>query len=172
MTLWSEFLSGYFNGQNHSIQNGVSVMFRNVPLTFQQNAVPQPVQQPGFDGAEIGVVMADPGQLVQLQIGGQYSGYQVVMLEFFIRAFVKKVNSDGSNSDYLCRNVSDCLYGLLADRGASVPLQLKGMQRIRPFSPAIVACNYYSLRRIRCRVRYNFATPASNGTPSGILGGD
>ena len=162
----SEFLSGYFTGGTHTILNGQLVMFQQVFLNFQQGFMEQPIE-----GASIRCVLANSGTAIQTQYGNLWRTKQTVGLEFYVRAALKKPRADGWNRDFLCRNVSDCLYGLLLDRGASIPLQRQGFRRIRPQNPAVISDALYSTRRIRCGMDLWFDSAASYAVDS-VLGGD
>ncbi len=166
MNLWAEYLKAYFNGQTHSIQSGQSVSFPSATLGFQQTVMPA-----ALEGAHIAVVLSDPGSMRQRQIGGAYQGFANVLLDFYIRAQVKATRSDGVNAESLARKTSDCLFALLCDRGASIPLQSKGITKVRPRPPRAVMNNEYAMRVINCSSQYLFLTPASFGA-STRLGGD
>jgi hypothetical protein len=166
--LWNEYLSGYFNGQLHSLHNGAGeATFPNVKLAFNQVTMPQPL-----DGAHINIITMDPGKLEGKQIGGTWTGWQRVMLAFHVRAAVtSKPQPDGKNAEYLAQEAADLLYALLTDRGASGVLQNKGFRLIRPWGPRPVPNTEYRLRIIQCSVRYDFGMPASYPLTS-ALGGD
>ena len=171
MNLWGEFLNGYFNEQLHFINNLASpILFPAARLVFQQNEAPQPVE-----GTFIHIILADPGKIEERVVDGQYQAWQRIMLEFYVRANTKENLADGSDRDILCSRVADRLYGLLQDRGASIPLQEKGFRYIRPTPPGIRYDTNYSTRCIRCSMMCVFDTAASNvqnGGQVGILGGD
>lgn len=167
MTLWQEFLSGYFNGGNHVLHAGANQrVFPLVPLGFNQTTLPQ-----AMEGGHINVIVADPGKLIERNIAGRYAAFQNVMMEFHVRAAVKEPKATGKNDEYICREIADCLYGLLADRGASIVLQNKGMRYLRPWAPKPIPNTFHRLRIVRCSVQYNFSVAASFATTSD-LGGD
>ena len=166
-----EWLSGYFNNGMHTINNlPAPILFPAAQLKFQQQAMPQPL-----NGAVIWSVMEDQGVLVEKQVAGQYQGWQRVHLCLYVRANVRGDNPEGANSDWLCRTVSDRLYGLLADRGATIPLQQKGFRWIRAHPPATKYDTQYKTRMVRVHFMLIFNTPASNlqnGGTSSFMGGD
>jgi hypothetical protein len=171
MNLIGEFLSGYFNESLHVVDSlSQPVLFPVAQLVFQQNPPKQPIE-----GTFIQVVLADPGVGVEKGVNGQYQMWQKIMLEFYIRSNIKEAEPDGVNRDLACRRVSDRLYALLCDRGASIPLQQKGFKYLRPHAPGIRDDTLYSTRCIRCHLMTVFNVPASNaqnGGQVGVLGGD
>lgn len=163
----AEYLSGYFNGAEHSLFAGQRTFtFQKLNIRFQQGQMPQPLE-----GACIRTVLANSGTGKQTQFGNLWRTQQTIGLEFWVTANIKAPTPDGWNSDQTCRDASDCLYALLLDRGASIPLQANGFRRIRPSNPAIVQDVMYSTRRIRCMMDVWFDSAASNPVDS-LLGGD
>lgn len=162
----AEFLSGYFTGGTHYVFGNQMTLFQRIAIRFQQGQTPQPLE-----GAYIRTVLSNSGSGVQEQYSGYWRTRQVVGIEFWIHASLKRPRPDGWNSDFLCRNVSDCLYALLLDRGTSIPLQKNGFRKIRPTNPSVVYDPLYSTRRIRCSMNVWFDTPASGAVDS-TLGGD
>ncbi len=167
MDLLNEYLGKYFDGQEHTLQAGLNTAkFPSVILGFQQTTMPTTLE-----GAHIGIVLQDPGVMRQRQVGGKYQGFANIVLEFYIRAQLKVAPANGMNAEHLCRTVSDCLFALLLDRGASIPLQEKGITRIRPKVPRVINGTHYQMRQLFCFSQCLFVTPASFGTTSN-LGGD
>ena len=166
-----EWLNGYFNSGMHTINNlGSPILFPAAQIKFQQQPMPQPL-----NGAVIWLVMEDQGVLVEKQVMGQYQGWQRVHLCFYARANVRNDHPAGANSDWLCSLVADRLYGLLSDRGATIPLQEKGFRWIRVHPPAIKYDTQYETRMVRAHFMLIFGTPASNlqnGGTSSFMGGD
>jgi hypothetical protein len=159
-----EWLNGYFNNGMHTVNNGATpVLFPFAYLKFQQQKMPQPLE-----GAVIWSLMEDQGKLVEKQVRGQYQGWQNIQLGIYVRASLKKDNPDGANADYLCSQVADRLYGLLSDRGASVPLQQKGFHTLRASPPGIRNDVLYKTRKLTLTCRVIFGTPATSAN----LGGD
>ena len=162
-----EYLHGYFTGSSHALFAAQKTLtFPLASLRFQQGFQDQPL-----GGVTIRTVLANSGTGQQTQYANQWRTKQTCGVEFYVNANVKTARADGWNSDLLSRTTSDCLYALLLDRGASIPLQANGFRRLRPQNPAVHQDSLYSTRRIRCSLDVWFASPASGAVDS-PLGGD
>jgi hypothetical protein len=157
MALWSEFLAGYFDGNTHTVgANSPGLKFPKAAFSFQQGRLPQPL-----NGLGVSVVWEAPSKIKKQwdNVGTppvrQERAYGWALWMFLVRAELE--NGDGENAHKQCQSGSDRLYGLLNNSSAVLPLAEKGIHRLRPATPQMVAGGKflrgdgsYHLRLVTC----------------------
>lgn len=170
MSLWHEFLSGWFNGQTHEMEPGVEIDFPTATIKCQQTAQPQPL-----DGLSISVIQHFDDKLRVLWNQEDSSVLRQANFkaraDLIVRAQTKQ-DAAGQNAEYLVRRGSDLLHGILIHKALVVPLSRQGIQNIRPRPPRLVQDRDYKARIIRVNMTLSFLVkePEVVGDESSVVG--
>ncbi len=140
MSLWHEFLEGYFDGGYHEV-NGVSVLFPQIEIVIQQGRRPtQPLN---------GNVIAGTWTVGQKPRGyGLTRDTKLFQLPFEISFWMR---SSGSNTgdggpQVAIRRLDSIVFGLLNNRKCTLALARKGIRDLRCNSPALVTTSPEPMR--------------------------
>lgn len=133
--LWYEWLTGYFNGANHTI-GGVVLDFPAAEVRIQGRPVSQPLT-----GASIAVTWVSPAAIRRCwePASGvlQERVYARMSFSFWVRTTGRA--ADGTNAHYQAQLAADRLYAALSNSRETMTLAEKGMHRIRARPPQLVA---------------------------------
>lgn len=141
LALWQEFLSGFFDGNEHDV-NGASIVFSNVEFSFQQGRITQPT------GKAISVGWTRPKEVKSHMVTGTTRRFWMpVELTFYVR--VAGSNSGDGGPHVMVKKVDDLLYAILSSRDIIRFLAQKGIHQVRPQTPVMVANPDYPVRQIQ-----------------------
>jgi hypothetical protein len=158
--LWFEFLRGYFDGATH--YNNDYPLIKD--LVYQTNPTKQEL-----NGAAIHLVTNAVGKHCIRRDGAGTNAFSTQVKWTFV---VKAKLPSGPDSDFLARQISDLLFGLLSRRDLLMPLNRAGIGTIRSSPPALQVSAEYRARKIMVSgmIRVRIAEPIDELEIS--LGGD
>lgn len=146
LDLWHEWLSLWFDGQNHVVGANSAVKFPAAVLRYQQHDLPKPLEGltsagKSPDGVAISVVWIG-GPSIRYTwdtVGGlrQRMAFARTGWMFWVRAEVTEKGE--GNAKLKCRDTADRLFAVLENSAATRDLAGKGIHRLRPTPPSIVS---------------------------------
>ena len=145
LDLFGEFLTGYFDGQPHTVGLTTNVAFPVATLKFQQSALPQPLK-----GAAISLVWNSPGIVRRSWENLANVRQEVCTTQARWSFWVRAELPDIGDAKALGMDVAQKLFGLLTNSAATRPLAQRGIHRLRPSTPAFVTDTGYVLRVVPC----------------------
>lgn len=187
LALWAELLEDYFDGAEHTVGILTDVPFPVADITFQEKALPQPMQS----AVGISIVWVAPSHvkvqwdtLTPAEIDALPDDMEVPPTTqqratadcswlFLVRSVATAGNKSAQKQ---VQQAAGALYGLLSNAGALAPLAQKGIHHIRPNTPrmsypgdgAPSADLSYRLRVIACRGQLRW--PILSQEPDGVSG--
>ena len=147
MKLWHEWLSGWFNGEEHTLctVDGMaqSTVFPQVQsIAIQNAAVGQELGGLGF-----GIVqLTQPTTMHRTMTGGTRNIQLRLGWRFYIRAKVATRTVGGENSESLSRKASELLWALLLMEENHGPLKAKGLHNIKSQPAALLTSSEWATR--------------------------
>lgn len=156
LALMAEWLAQYFDGKRHDVGQLKDVQFTTAELHFQQAAVSQPLP-----GVAITVVWSEGGSRKKYWEwvtdgdtppvrSRQEMVYDRVNWNFYVRA-------NGTNAKQQAKLTADLLAGLLGNSAETQSLSQKGVHRLRPSDPRVIAETDYSLQMVTCAATLRYA---------------
>jgi len=129
--LWQEFLSGLFDGGNHTIGTNASTLFPECEINFQQSPLTQGGSKP-----EITLTWLSTRELRSKWDEKDGGGVDKRVEDRLV--WMLWVRATGGNKVTDCRRVSDLLHGLLTNPAAMVSFGEKGLTGFRASTPRLV----------------------------------
>ncbi len=142
MSLWHEFLEGYFDGGDHDL-NGVSVKFPLIEIAIQHGRRPtQPL--------EGNVIAGTWTQGVKPLSYGLTRDTKLFEIPFTLTFWMRSSGSNtGDGGPHVrIRRLDSILFGLLNNRKNTLPLARKGIRALRCQTPALVTTSPEPMRSV------------------------
>jgi hypothetical protein len=145
--IWHEWLSGWFNGEEHTLctVDGVdqTVVFPEASQIAVNNAV---LSQP-IDGLGIGIFqMAQPVTMHRVLTRATKNIQLRLSWRFYIRAKVNKRSAGGENSESLCRKAAELFWALILMEENHGPIKAKGLFNVRAQPTQILSAAEWATR--------------------------
>jgi hypothetical protein len=140
--LFNEWLKSWFDGGTHAIGGNATVAFPKAVLRYQQDKLPQPLTEPNFGLALVGISMVwvNTSKVIlswkmSPVAGGVPARQQIANIQttwlFMVRSEVENKKN--------CRAVAELLFAILNNTNATLPLAQKGVHRLRPMPPQLIS---------------------------------
>lgn len=140
--LFNEWLKGWFDGSTHAIGGNPAVTFPKAILRYQQDKLPQPLNEPNLGLALVGISMVwvNTSKVIlswklNLVAGSLPTRQQIANVQttwlFMVRSEVENKKN--------CRTVAELLFAILNNTNATLPLAQKGIHRLRPMPPQLIS---------------------------------
>jgi hypothetical protein len=148
MTLWHEFLSGYFAGGTYAL-SGINEVFPACAVTFQQHVIPL---EPGVI---IAVVWSKPSKHRRWQTIVGNTMQQQCNWSFIVRAKGPQGAAGGPKTQV--ERVAGLLYGLLNCKSKTAALARKGIGALSVDNPVLVSGGDFITRSLNVKGRVTFS---------------
>jgi hypothetical protein len=144
MNLWHEFLGGYFDGTEHTI-NDRAVLCPRAEINIQQGREPS---QPLKGNLIVGTWIESETPKVYGVTGGRCYELKFEM-DFWLRS--SGSNKGDGGPQVTIRRLDSILYSLLSNRKLTLPLARKGIRALRASSPSLVTSMVEPMRNVAVR---------------------
>jgi hypothetical protein len=157
LDLFCEFLTGYFDGEEHAVGANEPVVFPEAELLFQQSPVTQPSDKAagaGLDTLAITMVWNDPTRKWRAfeNVGG--ARQEIVQAQASFNFWVR---ATGQNARAQGKLAADRLNALLNNSGETRALGQKGILRVRAGEPRNVASGDFTLYLVTATAQLRYA---------------
>jgi hypothetical protein len=145
--IWHEWITGWFNGEEHTLctvgGTEQSVVFPEV----QQVAINNTVLQQPVNGLAIGILqMAQPVVMHRVLTRATRNIQMRMAWRFYIRAKVATRSAGGENSESLCRKASELFWALMVMEENHTPLKNKGLFNVRAQPTQLLSASEWATR--------------------------
>jgi hypothetical protein len=141
LTLWYEFLEGWFDGGVHEIDD-TEVTFPLVNLAFQQGGAVAPM-----DGISIAFTWISATRARRSNEG--VSKTETIKAHWSVWVRAKGENKGQGGAAVLSKRTSDLIYALMSNRKATMPLARSGIRHVWSTTPALVSSQESHVRALR-----------------------
>jgi hypothetical protein len=150
LTLWKEFLEGWFDGAAHTI-NATSITFPVAKTSFQVGNLVQPL-----DGLAISMVWLRSSKPARRRNTNQRKAFLKTSWQVWIRS--QGVNTGTGGPAVVVRKASDLLLAVLSDKTATHPLARKGIHHIEATNQSVVTSEDFHTRSMIVTAELRYVT--------------
>lgn len=145
--IWHEWLSGWFNGEEHTLCTVDGTPQSTVFPQVQNIAIQNAIVGQELGGLGFGIVQLTQPTTMHRVLTGATKNIQLRLgWRFFIRAKVATRAVAGENSESLCRKASELLWALILMEENHGPLKAKGFHNVRAQPAQLVTVSEWATR--------------------------
>lgn len=140
--LWHEWLSAYFDGAPHALQNA-SVIFPRAVIGAGRQDLPQPLATPPL------AIVARVEALGPAEVHLHENSGTRISDRLETRFIIRGAGPDSKLARFNARRAGDLLYALLSDGPATAALARRGIHHLAPTKPETLPDSDFATREVR-----------------------